>query len=286
VDLNTVDWSRVCGAVAYSGGLQICTLAPHSEDVEHFWTPSERVPDALTPCQASKMIGGVLYLCGLYGRHVNRDHEWVRPSELRPSQIKRARPNEPGPTGKPVRHPTAENPLCLEPNPIGNGTVCALPPDHGLSGHGHYYVRLGGPGPGATPSTDPPYRPEGEPPEAGPLGRPPARPDGEYDSTRDRDTPAPSTPTTGGAGMASVSEVKAIIDAITQEINQAQQAAFHAAELAKDERLRTLGVLDASDHPSGRNAVAAMSVALENLNDAVSNLGNSITLLQEYRAVI
>lgn len=284
MDLNTVDWSRVCGAVAYSGGIRVCTLAPHTEDTEHFWTPAERVPDALAPCRASKMIRGVLHLCALYGRHVNRDHEWVRPSELRPRQIARARPNAPGPGPAPVRHPTQRDPLCLHPNPSGDGTLCALPPDHGLTGHEHYYVRLGGPGPGAQPSG--PTKPtNGDLPESGPLGAPPTRPPEEYESRRELE-PGTTTPTPGGTNMASVSDVKGRIDGITAEVSNAQQAAFHAAEVLKEQRLNALAVLDASEHASGRNAVAAMSIAIENAQDAVAQCENAINLLNEYRAAI
>lgn len=84
----------------------------------------------------------------------------------------------------------------------------------------------------------------------------------------------------------SVAGVKARIDAIIQEVVSAQQAAFHAAEVIRNQRLSALGVLDASEHESGRNAVAALSIAAEKAQDVVGGLEDAINLFNEYKAVL
>jgi hypothetical protein len=259
VDLNTVDWSRVCGHVQYSGGMQVCVLAPHPVNEEHYHLAVERLPAQLEPCQATTFRGGVLYLCALFGQHMNRDHEWVRPSELRPGQIKRARPNTPGPGPAPVRHPTAENPLCLHPNPIGDGTVCALPPDHGLTGHEHYYVRLGGPGPGAG-HVEPANPPGGEPPT--------------------------SQPTTGGTEVASVAEMRAAAAGINARLDEAQGAIRAAKDEISLGQQMAAATFDGSAHEQAITGQAAMTQADEECDEAMRLLSAAIEAFNAYVAAL
>lgn len=95
------------------------------------------------------------------------------------------------------------------------------------------------------------------------------------------------TPSRGeGSVDDSVAGVKARIDAIVTEVVNAQQAAFHAAEVIRDQRLSALGVLDASQHPSGANAVAALSLAAEKAQDVVGGLEDAINLFNEYKAAL
>jgi hypothetical protein len=289
MDLNTVDWSRVCGHVQYSGGMQVCVLAPHPVTEEHYHLAVERLPAQLEPCQATTFRDGVLYLCALFGQHMNRDHEWVRPSELRPGQIKRARPNTPGPGPAPVRHPTAANPLCLHPNPTGDGTVCALPPDHGLTGHGHHYVRLGGPGPGAG-HVEPANPPGGEPPTSQPVGRPAGRPDEEYTPRREPDPqPGPGprpAPTTGGTEVATVAEMRAAAAGINARLEEAQGSLRAAKDEISLGQQMAAATFDGSAHEQAIAGQAAMTEADDECNEAMRLLSAAIEAFNAYVAAL
>lgn len=289
MDLNTVDWSRICGEVQYSGGIEVCVLARHPRNEEHYFVPAHRLPAELTPCQRVNYLGGVLYVCALYGRHMNRECEWVRPSELRGGQARRYRRNPTGPEPGPVRHPTPEKPLCLHPNPIDDGSVCALPPDHGLSGHGHYYVKFGGPLPGQTVPQPGDRNGGGTLPASQPIGRRPGQPDDDYDSRREPEPqpkPAPRTPTTGGgtAGMASVAEVKAMIDAALIEVSEGQQALHAAAEKLTQAQHSLAAATQGGAHDAITSSIGALENAVRSTEDALASTLVSVEQAQAYEA--